>query len=158
MNYRRLSFLIACELLMLIPIGFFTVRIIKGNKSYIAIIILLSAYFLYTLNFLRMEIIRIKKDKIEGIKENVLVLCNSTVLYKSIEKNNNLPPIPVLIFRMCDSDEYISLSGDTKNIYLKNGKKYLVRYYSNSELFVDISEYSKRKSLNRRFGNDLSKM
>ncbi len=148
MGYKRLSLMLFAQFIILLPLYFTGINILNGNYSYAIPFILLMAYFLYSLNLLRIEALKIKKDKHDGVYRETLILCNYDVLYKGLEKNNNMPPIPIATFKCFDSDEYMCLSGDYSQVNMVEGKKYKVKYYKSSGLLIDIeNDYSRPKKV-----------
>jgi hypothetical protein len=141
MSFKKLSFLVLSQIITLFVFCFIGYKFIKEGRSFAGIFVCVAFYFIYSFYFLINEIKIVIKDKRDGISEDILIFCRYTVLYKGIERNNNMPPIPIATFKK--NDDYISLSGDYSNVNLKEGRKYKVKYYKNSEILVSISSVTK---------------
>lgn len=111
---------------------------ISGNDSSLYVLLLLSAYSIYVAHLIFQELKIYRLDKQNGIEEAILKFYNFQVHFKSLK--DNMPPIPIAVFRFCDSTKTIALRGDYSGVRLKAGKKYNVRFCRYSGIMVEIKE------------------
>ncbi len=143
MSYRRLSLMLIGLLAILFPVIFLIVKILEGNYDYTVTLIFFIIILLYTYSFVAKEFIKIKKDKKDGLQSDIMTLFSYNLLYKS--SRDNMPPIQIATFKLCDKEEYLTLSGDYSQINLVKGRQYSVRYYKNNGILTEITDYRGKK-------------
>lgn len=139
--------MLAGQLALLFPVVYMAVNLFQGNTDFAFAFVLFLFTFIFSLGFVGKEIQKIHNDKAAGIQSDIFIFCDYKLLYKSHRHEViPMPPIQLATFQYRDRAECISLSGDYSDIRLIKGKQYKVKYYKNSGILTEITNYRGRKN------------
>ena len=137
--YKKSLVMLFASVLVLIPLLAVSLNsFISGRDGSLYLLLLLSAYSIYVAYSIFQELKIYSLDKKNGIEDAILKFDNFKVHFKGTR--DNMPPIPIALFRFCNSNTTIALRGDYSGVRLVKGKKYNVRFYRYSRIMVEIKE------------------
>lgn len=134
----NLLMLFISMLVVILLLGVSINLFITGKDIFLYVILLLIIYLVYVAYMMLKEFKVYRLDKQNGIEEAILKFDNFKVHFESLR--DNMPPVPVAVFKFRNSNKTIALMGDYRKIRLVVGRSYNVRFCRYSGIMVEIKE------------------